>query len=267
MPPLLRLGRGATPFLRDALEQIVTALASLESDLVKRAADSLTGGEQLTDVRRVLASVYRTRAILADHGYGAATQTVALHPYHLFAALRDFYLEAVAPQQSTAPEAGWSLRYQHDDLRGCFGQLARGVTRGLQTPSAVSARLRFHREGYWFVTEAFPDELRAAGEVFLLIEREPRADAAAEPPWDDIKLASPLRAEEVYTKALEGVPRRQLPSVGFAQTFGHRATVFQLDTKSREWREAVVEGALCFAALPGLEDLSAALFWQVPGHG
>jgi predicted component of type VI protein secretion system len=226
----------------------------------------------------VLTAVYRVRAVLADHGYGAATQTVALHPYHLFAALRDFYLEAVV-SQGTSLEAGdqtavgprgaaWALRYQHDDLYGCFGHLARGLSRGLSTPAAVSQRLMFRRDDYWFVTEPFPDELRSAGEVFLLIERDPRttgADAAV--PLDDIKLASPLRAEEVYTKALEGVPRKQLPSLGFAQTFGHRAMVFQLDSKSREWHQAVVEGALCFAVLPGLEELSAALFWQSRGHG
>jgi type VI secretion system protein ImpJ len=266
VPPLLRLGRGATPFLHDTFEQVVAAVAALESELVKRAADSLAGGEQLSEVRRVLAAVYRVRAVLADHGYGAATQTVALHPYHLFAALRAFYLEAVVPQ-STATEGAWAVRYQHDDLRGCFGQLARGVTRGPSSTSQVSLRLRFHRDGYWFVTEPFPDELRAASDVFLLIEREPQAAGASALPLDDIKLASPLRVEEVYTKALEGVPRRQLPSLGFAQTFGHRATVFQLDTKSREWQQAVAERALCFAALPGLEDLSAALFWQSPGHG
>lgn len=274
VPPLVRVGRGTTPFLADALEQIVAAVAALEADLVKRAADSLAGGEQLADVRRVLASVYRVRAVLADHGYGAATQTVARHPYHLFAALRDFYLDSVLPQRG-ANDAGWSLRYQHDDLRACFGQLARELTRGLTSPSAVSQRLPFHRDEYWLITEPFPDELRAATEVFLLIERDPGATGAAASAaaaddaasLDDIKLASPLRAEEVYTKALAGVPRRQLPALGFAQTFGGRATVFQLDSKSREWQHAVAEGALCFAALPGLEDLTAALFWQSPGHG
>ncbi|HWU87577.1 MAG TPA: type VI secretion system baseplate subunit TssK [Kofleriaceae bacterium] len=274
VPPLLRIGRGTSPFLRDTLDQVVAALAAFESELVKRAADSLAGGEQLSEVRRVLGAVFRTRAALADHGYGGATQTVALHPYHLFAALRDFYLGAVAPQGASGQGATQAadlaaLRYQHDDLRACFGQIARGLTRSLSTPSEVSLRLPFHRDDYWFVTEAFPDELRAASQVFLLIERDVRAAAAGtgELPLDDLKLASPLRAEEVYTRALEGVPRRMLPSLGFAQTFGDRATVFQLDSKSREWQQAVAEGALCFAALPGLEDISAALFWQSSGHG
>jgi predicted component of type VI protein secretion system len=106
--------------------------------------------------------------------------------------------------------------------------------------------------------------------VFLLLERAseaPGAERAVPPALDDLKLASPLRAEEVYTKALEGVPRRAIPSLGFAQTFGHRATVFQLDSTSSEWRQAVVEHALCFAVLPGLENYHAALFWQSPDHG
>lgn len=267
VPPLLRLGIGTAPFLRDTLAHVAAAIAGFESGLVKRAADSVTGVEQLSEVRRVLIAVYRVQAVLADHGYGAATQTVALHPYHLFAALRDFYLEAVV-LQGKALEA-WPLRYQHDDLRGCFDQLARGLDRGLSVTSVVSPRLAFHRDEYWFVTQPFPDELRDAREVFLLIERAPQAagDGAIAPPLDEIKLASPLRADEVYTKALEGVPRKAIPSLGFAQTFGQRATVYQLDTKSREWGQALVEGALCFAVLPGLEEFSAALFWQSPGHG
>jgi predicted component of type VI protein secretion system len=283
VPPLLRMGSGATPFLRDTLEQVVAAIVGLESELVKRAADSVAGAEQMSEIRRVLAAVYRVRAVLADHGYGAATQTVALHPYHLFAALRDFYLEAVVGTQGASLEvwpqatgepgaaAAWSLRYQHDDLRACFDQVARGLTRGLAVPASAAAhRLMFHRDDYWFVTRPFPDDLRGASDVFLLLERDPQAsvlDGSATPPIDDIKLASPLRAEEVYTKALEGVPRRPIPSLGFAQTFGNRATVFQLDTRSREWQQAVAEGALCFAALAGLEDYSAALFWQGSSHG
>jgi type VI secretion system protein ImpJ len=265
VPPLLRLGRGATPFLRDTFTHLMEAIAEFESELVKRAADSVTGAEQMSDVRRVLIAVYRVLAVLIDHGYGGATQTVALHPYHLFAALRDFYLEAVV-LQGKALDA-WPLRYQHDDLHASFAPLERGLVRGLSVPTVVSTRLAFQRDEYWFIAGPFPDELRAAADVFLLIERPPHADGSEATPLDAIKLASPLRAEEVYTKALEGVPRKPLPSMGFEQTFGHRATVFQLDSQSREWHQAVVEGALCFAVLPGFEGFSAALFWQRPIRG
>ena len=268
VPPLLRMGRGATPFLRDTLVRVVADIGEFQSELVKRAANSVTGTEQMSDVRRVLTAIYRVQAVLADHGYGATTQTVALHPYHLFAALRDFYLEAMVLQGKSLE--AWPLRYQHDDLRGCFEQVARGLERGLAVSTVVSPRLAFHRDEYWFFTGPFPEELRHASEVFLLLERDAQAElpeGAVAPVLEDIKLASPLRVEEVYTKALEGVPRRALPSLGFAQTFGHRATVFQLDSKHREWQQALAEGAVCFAVLPGLEAFTAALFWQSPGHG
>ncbi|HEX3760689.1 MAG TPA: type VI secretion system baseplate subunit TssK [Kofleriaceae bacterium] len=268
VPPLVRLGSGTTPFLRDTMAQIGAALGGFESELVRRAADSVTGAEPMSEVRRMLTALYRVQAVLADHGYGAATQAVALHPYHLFAALREFYLEAVVLQGK--PLEDWPPRYQHDDLRGCFEQLARGLGKTLSVPAVVSPRLPFHRDEHWFVTGPFPDELRRARGVFLLLERAfeaPGAERAAPPMLDDLKLASPLRAEEVYTKALEGVPRQAIPSLGFAQTFGHRATVFQLDATSPEWRQAVVERALCFAVLPGLENYHAALFWQGPDHG
>jgi type VI secretion system protein ImpJ len=265
VPPLLRLGRGTTPFLHDTLAAVVDSLGALESELVKRAADSMTSAEPMAEVRRTLTALYRAQAVLADHGYGAGTQTVALHPYHLFAALRDFYLEIAVMRGARLD--GWPARYQHDDLRACLEPLARGIASTLAAPPAVSTRLMFHPDEYWFVTEAFPDELRRATSVFLLVERTAATGDDMPPAFDDLKLASPLRAEEIYTKALEGVPRRAIPSLGFAQAFGHRASVFQLDTQSREWRHAVHEGALCFAALPGLEGYTAALFWQGQGHG
>jgi len=268
VPPLLQLSRGATPFLLETLEPMAATMDGFEHELVKRAADSVIGIEQLSEVRRMLAAVYRARAMLADHGYGAPTESVALHPYHLFVALRDFYLEAVVLQGRSLD--AWPVRYQHDDLRACFDQLARGLDRGLSVPTVVTPRLVFQRRDQCFITPAFPDELRVASDVYLLLECEPQAAAPdGTPPaaLDDIKLASPRRVAEVYTKALEGVPREPMPSMGFAQTFGHRATVFRLDSKSREWRLAVSEGALCFAMQPGLEGVSAALFWQGAGHG
>ncbi|HET9625216.1 MAG TPA: type VI secretion system baseplate subunit TssK [Kofleriaceae bacterium] len=264
VPPLIRIGRGTTPFLQDILAAVVASLGEFESELVKRAADSMTSADSMGEVRRMLTALYRVQAVLADHGYGAETQAVALHPFHLFVALRDFYLE-VAVQQGARFD-GWPPRYRHDDLRACFDPLARGIIRTLEMPAAVSPRLPFHRDEYWFVTELFPAELPQASAVFLLLERTAHGDELAAPPIPDLKLASPLRAEEIYTKALEGVPLRAIPSLGFAQAFGHRATVFQLDTQSREWRHAVSEGAVCFAALPGLEGFTAALFWQRRGH-
>ncbi len=268
VPPLLRLGSGTTPFLRDTMAQIGATLGGFESELVRRAADSATGAQSMSEVRRMLTALYRVQAVLADHGYSAATQAVALHPYHLFVALREFYLEAVVLQGK--PLEDWPPRYQHDDLRGCLEQLARGLGKTLSAPAVVSPRLAFDRDEHWFITGAFPVELCSAREVFLLLERAseaPGAERAAPPALDDLKLASPLRAEEVYTKALEGVPRREIPSLGFAQTFGHRATVFHLVTTSPEWHQAVVERALCFAVLPGLENTHAALFWRSPDHG
>jgi type VI secretion system protein ImpJ len=268
VPPLLQLGRGTTPFLHDLMAQVVEALGGFESELVKRAADSMTSAEPMAEVRRMLTALYRVQAVLSDHGYGSATQSVALHPYHLFAALRDFYLEVVVLQGARLD--GWPPRYQHDDLRACLDPLVRGLAGTVAMPAAVSPRLPFQRDEYWFVTEPFPDGLRRASDVFLLLERRstaPANDRVAPPALDELKLASPLRAEEVYTKALEGVPRREIPALGFAQAFGHRAQVFQLDSQSREWRHAVQEGAVCFAASPGLESYTAALFWQSRAHG
>lgn len=272
-PPLLRIGSGTTPFLRDVLERAVQEIVALESDLIARGADSLIGADQLSAVRRSLTSVYRLRAVLADHGYGGATRSVARHPYHLFAALRDFYFAAVAPRRALLERGAgggnvpWDLRYEHDDLRGCFEKLVRELGQRAALPALVSPRLMFHREDYWFVASPFPDELRSASKVFLLLESQAGAAGAGPPPPADIKLASRLRATEVYTKALEGVPLRAPSSRGFAQTFGDRATVVELVINHPEWQYAVAEGALCFAARAGLENVTAALYWHRSEHG
>lgn len=255
-PPLLRVGAGVTPFLLRPLADVLRIASDFESELVRRAGDALAGSEQLTELRRLLSATYRLRALLADHGVGAPTRSVAMHPYHVFAAVRDFYLDS-AVFQGKAIER-WPLAYRHDDAGASFVELVAELETSLRVQTRVSPRLRFERDEYWYITERFPDELSRAHEVFLLVE--PTAGEAAA--LDDLKLASPLRATEVYTRALEGVPRRSVPSLSFSEMFGNRAVFFELDCDSAEWKHAVDEGSVCFAALPQLEDVSASLFWR-----
>lgn len=255
-PPLLGVGVGVTPFLNELIEQALGMIRAFEAELVRRAGNTLAGTEQMTELRRLLSCTYRLQAFLADHGLGAPTRSVALHPYYMFCALREFYLDATV-FQGKAIES-WPIRYQHDNVAACFEELVSGLTTSLQVQIQVSPRLRFEHDGYWFITGFFPDELRQASDVYLLIE----PGDTGEEHLGDLKLASPRRSEEVYTKQLTGVPREPIPSLTFSQTFGHRAIFFQLDSTSEEWQHARHEGALCFAALPQFKGIGAALFWR-----
>ena len=255
-PPLLGVGAGVTPFLYEQIERALGMIRAFKAELVRRAGNTLAGTEQMTELRRLLACTYRLEAFFADHGLGAPTRSVALHPYLLFSALRDFYLD-VSVLQGKAIES-WPIRYQHDNLAVCFAELVASLMTSMQVQIQVSPRLRFEHDGYWFVTSLFPEELRRARDVYLLIEP---GDTGAQY-LDDLKLASPRRVGEVYTKQLTGVPREAIPSLSFSQTFGHRALFFQLDCGSEEWLHAVHEGTLCFAALPQFKGISAALFWR-----
>ena len=79
---------------------------------------------------------------------------------------------------------------------------------------------------------------------------------------DGIKLASPHRIEEVYTRALAGVRVIPLESASLSHTYGSDSSLYQVVTQNDlEWSNAINERALCFRAWPELEGVRAALVW------
>ncbi|PRQ08672.1 type VI secretion system baseplate subunit TssK [Enhygromyxa salina] len=258
-PPLLRTGGGGSPFLRDKLSRCQRSVRAVEAQLGRRIKDAFLGREQVSELRRIRAAAYRVLAVLADHGFGEDAQVkVALHPYMLFSLLRDFDLEAAIlseDQSVTHP------RYHHEDLAASFEVLRQRIDGQLGASSLNSKRLEFTHRASWYVAAPFPDDLCTSNEVFLIVK-----SSGPEPVmFDDIKLASPRRIEEIYSHALAGVPLTPMnatTAASFAQTYGRDAAFYEVGTAGDlEWAHAVSERELCFPSWRELEGISAVLVW------
>lgn len=255
-PPLLSLGHGAGVFLQGELDKVRREVERLEGQLAIRSTGTTLAAEQMSDLARVRAAAYRLLGLLGDHGIGDDQQEIWQHPYTLFSAVREFVIE-LSILQGTAPQ-GWPLRYRHDDLATCFHLLGQGVSRYIGESDLVKPQLDFERRGDWYVTGEFPDALVDATEVRLIVWPGELGVLR----FDDIKLASPRRVEEVYTRALAGVGLTPLSSSSLSRTYGRDASFFTVRTRGdEEWDAALRERALCFPALAELRGVRAAIVW------
>lgn len=259
-PPLLRVGAEVSPFLRDALERSLRAVQAVESQLGRRIKDAFLGSEQGAELRRVRSAAHRVIAALGDHGVGGAEpqQKVALHPYFLYAALREFYMEAAT--LGDEPVDPSQLRYNHGDPGACFEELRRRVESSVGAGSLSTQRLEFERRASWYVAGPLPDGLRRAKDVFLVVKPGPGGAVN----FEGVKLASPRRIEEAYTRALAGVPLTPFKSSSFSHVYGHDAVFYQVGTAGdEEWAHAVRDGDVCFPAWRELDGIHAVLVWGV----
>lgn len=261
VPPLLRVGVEVWPFLRETLERSLRAVQVVEAQLGRRIKDAFLGSEQGAELRRVRSAAHRVLAVLGDHGVGAAEphQRVALHPYFMYSALREFYIEAatLGDEHSDALQ----LRYRHGDLGPCFDELRRRIESSLGASSLSTKRIEFELRAGWYVAGPFPEGLKQATEVFLIVK--PSAGGSVN--FDRVKMASPRRIDEAYTRALAGVPLTPFKSGSFAHVYGHDAVYFQVGVAGNagndEWAHAVSDGDVCFPAWRELAGISAVLVW------
>ena len=259
-PPLLRVGAGVSPFLRDTLDRSLRAVQAVESQLGRRIKDAFLGSEQGAELRRVRSAAHRVLVALGDHGVGGAEsqQKVALHPYFLYSALREFYMEAATLGDEPFDPA--QLRYNHGDPAPCFEELRRRIESSLGAGSLSTKRLEFERRASWYVAGPFPDGLRRATDVFLVVKPGPGGVVN----FEGVKMASPRRIEEAYTRALPGVPLTPFKSSSFSHVYGHDATFYQVGTAGNdEWAHAVRDGDICFPAWRELAGISAVLVWGI----
>jgi hypothetical protein len=126
------------------------------------------------------------------------------------------------------------------------------------TGVALDLAVPFARDGHRLVAGPFPEPLRRAREVYLLILR-PFDERVS---LDEVKLASPGRLELVHRHALTGVAFQKVTAPGFMHTFGVNADFYLLE-QGDEWAHAAREGALCLFDRPQLAHVSAALTWRI----
>lgn len=257
-PPLLRIGSAVAPLLGESLERIVRAVQAVEAQLSRRIRDSFLGSEQGAELRRVRSAAHRALAVLGDHGLGGAESqsTISLHPYFLFKALREFYMEAAILEDDQSDVL--RLRYRHGDLAGCFEELRQRIEACLGSNSLSSKRLSFERRESWYVAGPFPEGLRKSREVYLIL----KSVSGESVDFSGVKLASPQRIDEIYTRALAGVSLAVFKSSSFAYVYGHDAVFYKVEVEGdSEWAHAVRHGDLCFPVWQELAGFQAVLVW------
>lgn len=249
LPPLLRVGD--SPFLQVALQQIALQLGELDAKLVASLKDTFLRLERLAVIRASLAVIYETLSLLSDlrQGHGG-------DPYALFRQLRQLYfqlccLHEVVPEQSNLP-------YLHGDATESFGRLLQLLGPRLRLQAQAHSYVQFQKQDSLFSLPSLPDELKAAQEVYLLVQR-PNLNEPIR--IGDVKLAATSRLALVHRMVMRGVPFKHVEQVHFQHSFGPEVDFYQL-TLNDEWGIATREGSLGFNQTAALAKAQCFLFWR-----
>lgn len=268
-PPLLRVGAGSSPYLRDVFDATQTTLRVIHGQVQRDIADEFLSREHASELRHVRASVARTLAHLNDLGLGDSPDLgVSEHPFTLFRDLRDFYAETASNLEHN-PQPTPS--YDHEDLRGCFQSL-NALMLGLERTAALNSNaLEFERSLDQYELKQLPTTLAKATEVYLIIkfgldDARPTSSEEIKRFLARFKIASPRRAvSEVVTRSLSGVGLEVLDQTTagiFSPKYGREALCCRLDIKHPEWATALKDGALRIPSSKGLEFLRLYLVWN-----
>ena len=249
IPPLLRVGD--SPFLQAPLQQIALRLGELDTKLVASLRDTFLRLERLAVIRASLAVMYETLSLLSDlqQGHGG-------DPYALFRQLRQLYfqlccLHEVLPEQSSLP-------YVHGGATESFGRLLQLLGPRLRLQAAHHNYVQFSRKDGLFSLSPLPDEVKAAQEVYLLVQRPSLQEPVR---ISDVKLAATSRLALVHRMVMRGIPFKPVEQVHFQHSFGPEVDFYQL-TLNDEWALAMREGSLGFNQTAALAKAQCFLFWR-----
>jgi type VI secretion system protein ImpJ len=260
IPPLLQCG--GEPFLRSLLGQVADALRVMEVELRHQLGHMVLRLERQVEARRLLARLMHLRSQLADMnalGTGATGRNdfpVRLHPYFLFDALRAYYFDLSAFQEDLSGLE--EMPYMHEDLGGSLHKLVAGIGRltGLKDVSASVESFQLENGRYHL--PSFPDALRSAKEVYLLLEKPSPHESVS---TQGVKLAAQSRLEQVHRLVLNGVPYRKLEQVLFPHPFGPEVEFYQL-LLGEEWKYVLKERTLAFYRGGGWRSIKAHIMWR-----
>ncbi len=251
-PPLLLVG--ANPLLEWLLDDLRSFLERVEKQLSTNFInDVLLHQHHRNNASRALMEVHRLLAMLDDMG-----GHVYPHPYHLFDALRRLFFEACAyvgevPRKMPA--------YRHDAPGEGLAKWYTLLDKAFKPEATQATHQRFKYEDGRFVLSPLPEEVRTAGDLYLIVHRY---EEGRRIPVEGLKLASPSRLPVVRRVALRGVPFEHVENVGFPHALDAEIDWYRLRFKgNEEWQHALKEDALAFYAIPGIDkDARVSLFWR-----
>ncbi len=250
IPPLLRIG--SSPFLGETIHRLTEMLEQFHLKLSRKIADSFLSGESLSSAKSCLKALFRLKGFLIN-----ISRHIRCHPYLLYEALREFYLE-LCFYQNANPEYG-ALPYAHDDPGRCFGPLFESIEAMIQDTRGSAPYLGFERKNGLFIVEGIPKELRGAREAYLLIQKSRVQDSFA---VERLKVASLQRLPSVHRHALHGVPINKIDRPPFQHPFGPEVEFFRL-AEGEEWDHVLKDGSVAFYEHESFDsELAAFLFWR-----
>ncbi len=250
IPPLLRIG--SSPFLGDSIHALSEMLDQFHLKLSRTIADSFLSGESLSSAKSCLKALFKLKGFVAN-----LSRHIRPHPYLLYEALREFYLE-LCFYQNAHPEHG-AIPYAHDDPGKCLKPLFESIESMIQEIRGKAPYLSFERRNGLFQLASLPKDLRGAREIYLLIQKGRVHDRFAA---ERLKLASVSRLPAVHQHALHGVPLIKIERPPFQHPFGPEVEFFRL-SEGEEWDHVLKDGSVAFYEHESFgEDLSAFLYWR-----
>lgn len=254
VPPLLHVC--TTPFLRAALLALYESIGYANESLAERSRGRAATGARFADVQRRVVQGKRLRAILREGSIvhdGPGGRGPLLHPYELFAHLRDYACElALAPGSPIDPEL---LVYDHDDLERTFRVLIEAISgEASDVPGTAPTGLSFEREGRWFVARGIPDSALDSEDLCFALDGDVRGE--------ELVVASPQRLPTLHERLLPGLSLVPV-KFSYAPAGGPDTRYYRVQRTGPEWAHVRRERALCFQRVAGV-SLRASLLWKEP---
>jgi type VI secretion system protein ImpJ len=247
LPPLLLVG--ASPFLQKELEELLPALEAFQYKVMMDSTSYLSGSS-LAMVKQCMKSVYRIRRLVAN-----VKSQVHLHPYHLYEALKDFYVE-VCFYRDSAPQHADEV-YNHTQLATCFRHVLGPLVEQMRTAQKHTPYAPFVlRDGLYRLD--LPAAVQRAREIYFLIQKSQVQRAVG---LHEFKLASPSRLIMTHRLSLPGIPLEKADRPMLAHFFGPEVEFYCVQ-RGEEWEHALRDGAVAFYGRPELADLEFYLYWS-----
>jgi type VI secretion system protein ImpJ len=242
---------GTSPFLMTLLDQIDKQVESFHFKLVQQIAATHLSGDNLQRSREILRGVYRLQSFLKN----LKTQ-IKYHPYYVFEALKDFYIE-LCFYQNTSPEHA-AEAYLHHDIAVCINKVAQPILTMLKQVRAESPYTPFEQKDGMFVVSQLPERILNASQVFLLIQKDRVGDRFD---IELLKLASINRLSIVHHLSLVGVPIERIERPPFQHSFGPEVEFYQI-LGGEEWDYTLRDMSLAFYEQPEYKGLKAYIYWR-----
>ncbi|UQA56296.1 type VI secretion system baseplate subunit TssK [Polyangium aurulentum] len=258
IPPLVRLG--STPYLTEPLRELRRSLTDLDERLRYRMLDLSSRGASIRPVQRARIEARKLDAALSDLDNG-----VPLHPYLVYARLRDFWLELYMRSEAVPDDASPAASipaYAHDDLGGCFHTVLGGISDRIHSEplSPPTETTPFKLVDDRFIAEGLTDDALKARHLYLLIHK-PSPDAKIS--LDGVRLAARDRLQDVHAHML-GVRYVKDNDNDLARAFGPWVDFYRVvqDEANPEWCAVKERRSLAFYWQERFRGVQAALYWR-----